>query len=180
MGKPPSSNQSMPPPREPPRSAATREQAPPNTDTDDEAEDTEDTDYATGGATSSGAASSSKDEAFPQKQERAVGAGSQRVRNKDTKNEIKKKFYATGWGDKPAWITWKAVHRYVLAGIRPPATRVKVIIDPLQPTRAGSAPEPSQQKGEKETKQQTRLPLLEAVGMLELVQFDRDLSFGLF
>ena len=53
-------------------------------------------------------------------QKRAAGHGSQRVKNKARKSDVKKLWSQAGWGQKPEWLTWRAALSWLQRGEKPP------------------------------------------------------------
>ena len=51
---------------------------------------------------------------------RQAGHGSQRVKNKARKSDVKKLWQEAGWGTKPSWLTWRAALAWLQRGERPP------------------------------------------------------------
>ena len=51
---------------------------------------------------------------------RAAGHGSQRVKNKARKSDIKKLWSQAGWGQKPEWLTWRAALAWLKRVEKPP------------------------------------------------------------
>ena len=58
-----------------------------------------------------------------QQQRRQAGHGSQRVKNKQRKSDVKRLWREAGWGDKPDWLSWKAALGWLKRGVCPPAKR---------------------------------------------------------
>ena len=56
---------------------------------------------------------------------RSAGHGSQRVKNKQRKSDVKRLWKDKNWGDKPTWLSWKSALDWIKRGVRPP---------PKQPT----------------------------------------------
>ena len=51
---------------------------------------------------------------------KAAGHGSQRVKNKARKSDVKKLWHQAGWGVKPEWLTWRAALPRLKRGEKPP------------------------------------------------------------
>ena len=54
---------------------------------------------------------------------RQAGQGSQRVRNKAKKSDVKKMWHEAGWDPKPAWLTWRRALEWLKKGEQPPKKR---------------------------------------------------------
>ena len=54
---------------------------------------------------------------------RPAGHGSQRVKNKAKKSDVKKLWQDAGWDPKPAWLTWRAALDWFRRGEQPPRKR---------------------------------------------------------
>ena len=56
----------------------------------------------------------------PRPTKRQAGHGSQRVKNKARKSDVKKLWQEAGWEPKPTWLTWKAALQWLQRGEQPP------------------------------------------------------------
>ena len=92
----------------------------------DESEDEED--HGVPGTTADEATKQQQQRGKPQGQQqpqpkRQSGHGSQRVKNKQRKSDVKRLWRDAGWGDKPEWLSWKEALGWLKRGARPPAKR---------------------------------------------------------
>ena len=70
----------------------------------------------------------------PNLKKRQAGHGSQRVKNKAKKSDVKKLWQEAGWDPKPAWLTWRAALQWLQGGGTTPPVR-----DPSRPRPRGQS-----------------------------------------
>ncbi|CAE7305788.1 unnamed protein product [Symbiodinium sp. CCMP2592] len=51
---------------------------------------------------------------------RKAGHGSQRVKNKGEKSDVKQLWGQLDWGEKPPWLSWRKALSYIKKGVKPP------------------------------------------------------------